>query len=123
MYIVASFFFSSRRRHTRFDCDWSSDVCSSDLVAGERVVALKMDQRSRALTERHDALARDRQHVSESPEPARRRRDLLGAEAIEGGEIERDCEVDRHPLLRASGAAAEQALFPVHRVTAKTLEP
>src|SRR2546427_3452508 len=31
-YIVAFFFFfSSRRRHTRFDCDWSSDVCSSDL--------------------------------------------------------------------------------------------
>src|SRR2546427_12427170 len=27
------FFFSSRRRHTRFDCDWSSDVCSSDLPA------------------------------------------------------------------------------------------
>src|SRR5688572_12606779 len=27
-YVV--FFFSSRRRHTRFDCDWSSDVCSSD---------------------------------------------------------------------------------------------
>src|SRR5256886_348872 len=27
------FFFSSRRRHTRFDCDWSSDVCSSDLTA------------------------------------------------------------------------------------------
>src|SRR5260370_10913210 len=28
----AFFFFSSRRRHTRFKCDWSSDVCSSDLV-------------------------------------------------------------------------------------------
>src|SRR2546430_12888954 len=28
---VCLFFFSSRRRHTRFDCDWSSDVCSSDL--------------------------------------------------------------------------------------------
>src|SRR5207237_7711399 len=26
------FFFSSRRRHTRFKCDWSSDVCSSDLM-------------------------------------------------------------------------------------------
>src|SRR2546430_11042953 len=26
------FFFASRRRHTRFDCDWSSDVCSSDLA-------------------------------------------------------------------------------------------
>src|SRR2546430_13752144 len=30
MYSV-SVFFSSRGRHTRFDCDWSSDVCSSDL--------------------------------------------------------------------------------------------
>src|SRR5689334_24174729 len=27
------FFFSSRRRHTRWNCDWSSDVCSSDLLA------------------------------------------------------------------------------------------
>src|SRR5256886_11184195 len=27
------FFFSSRRRHTIFDCDWSSDVCSSDLLS------------------------------------------------------------------------------------------
>src|SRR5690242_21036227 len=25
------FFFSSRRRHTRLTCDWTSDVCSSDL--------------------------------------------------------------------------------------------
>src|SRR2546427_1292920 len=30
------FFFSSRRRHTRFDCDWSSDVCSSDLLCAAR---------------------------------------------------------------------------------------
>src|SRR2546430_8607254 len=30
--VYAFFFFSSRRRHTRFDCDWSSDVCSSDLT-------------------------------------------------------------------------------------------
>ena len=27
------FFFSSRRRHTRLVSDWSSDVCSSDLIA------------------------------------------------------------------------------------------
>src|SRR5688572_30988179 len=27
------FFFSCSRRHTRFDCDWSTDVCSSDLPA------------------------------------------------------------------------------------------
>src|SRR5689334_24066262 len=33
------FFFSSRRRHTRWNCDWSSDVCSSDLkqLRGKKV--------------------------------------------------------------------------------------
>src|SRR5260370_24488189 len=31
LFCNADFFFSSRRRHTRFKCDWSSDVCSSDL--------------------------------------------------------------------------------------------
>src|SRR5256885_3025500 len=30
---ISSFFFSSRRRHTRLQGDWSSDVCSSDLHA------------------------------------------------------------------------------------------
>src|SRR5260221_10122891 len=30
------FFFSSRRRHTRSLCDWSSDVCSSDLEIPQR---------------------------------------------------------------------------------------
>src|SRR2546427_1918234 len=35
MWDLHFFFFSSRRRHTRFDCDWSSDVCSSDLAEDE----------------------------------------------------------------------------------------
>src|SRR6267143_1570281 len=39
------FFFSSRRRHTRWNCDWSSDVCSSDLASAVDV-ALR-DLRSR----------------------------------------------------------------------------
>src|SRR5690242_19961993 len=30
--LMSFFFFSSRRRHTRLTCDWSSDVCSSDLA-------------------------------------------------------------------------------------------
>src|SRR6267143_4297485 len=33
------FFFSSRRRHTRWNCDWSSDVCSSDLDGGPAIHA------------------------------------------------------------------------------------
>src|SRR5690606_41636659 len=32
--MCCAFFFSSRRRHTRFSRDWSSDVCSSDLDDG-----------------------------------------------------------------------------------------
>src|SRR2546430_17212680 len=54
------FFFSSRRRHTRFDCDWSSDVCSSDLqglakadkkaarVAAEGVIVIERSADARA---------------------------------------------------------------------------
>src|SRR5690606_39801712 len=34
-----SFFFSSRRRHTRFSRDWSSDVCSSDLGSSKVLTA------------------------------------------------------------------------------------
>src|SRR5256886_10035103 len=37
LYYRDFFLFSSRRRHTRFDCDWSSDVCSSDLELFIRV--------------------------------------------------------------------------------------
>src|SRR2546430_10239581 len=39
-YVHRCFLFSSRRRHTRFDCDWSSDVCSSDLVTKARVAGI-----------------------------------------------------------------------------------
>src|SRR5256886_11443444 len=48
-------FFTSRRRHTRFDCDWSSDVCSSDLLAPISVRA----QTRRSLAEKaQTAIAR-----------------------------------------------------------------
>src|SRR5688572_31122384 len=45
------FFFLSRRRHTRFDCDWSSDVCSSDLDATRhtRVLSLLLHGRGAGL--------------------------------------------------------------------------
>src|SRR2546430_10181138 len=44
------FFFSSRRRHTRFDCDWSSDVCSSDLGGASRALYEPVIQRLRELS-------------------------------------------------------------------------
>src|SRR2546421_2641818 len=46
------FFFSSRRRHTRSDRDWSSDVCSSDLLVTRRAVRVRRNA---------DHLARARQ--------------------------------------------------------------
>src|SRR5690606_24978153 len=36
------FFFSSRRRHTRFSRDWSSDVCSSDLEPDASVLMIPL---------------------------------------------------------------------------------
>src|SRR5690625_1880850 len=38
------FFFSSRRRHTRWPRDWSSDVCSSDLKVGQRRFRLEYNR-------------------------------------------------------------------------------
>src|SRR5437762_4405863 len=40
VFLLIFFFFSSRRRHTRYIGDWSSDVCSSDLISPEHPQAL-----------------------------------------------------------------------------------
>src|SRR5205807_3365398 len=39
---IPEFFFSSRRRHTRLQGDWSSDVCSSDLAAQEAPAGVRI---------------------------------------------------------------------------------
>src|SRR2546430_7099846 len=73
-------FFSSRRRHTRFDCDWSSDVCSSDLLTNistqtgafiiyrennERYIPIKFSVRGRDLESTvREAASRIRERVS-----------------------------------------------------------
>src|SRR5205085_6617539 len=51
-----AFFFASRRRHTCFDCDWSSDVCSSDLP---RLLDLGEGEQTR---ERHELHVAQRRH-------------------------------------------------------------
>src|SRR5205085_9494037 len=59
---VLWFFFSSRRRHTRFDCDWSSDVCSSDLGGGGGEV-----QRGDGADDEGDRRLERRRQVGERP--------------------------------------------------------
>src|SRR5215211_8496815 len=56
------FFFSSRRRHTRSLCDWSSDVCSSDLELRARLVRVHSEWRavlSEAFARARDELGLD----------------------------------------------------------------
>src|SRR6267143_2856426 len=79
MYLMF-FFFSSRRRHTRWNCDWSSDVCSSDLdrfAKGAKVhMRAPRDEDLPALRELIDAYA-DALFASEQPEAAVSVRALL----------------------------------------------
>src|SRR5713226_4693379 len=46
MVMVSGFFFSSRRRHTRWTGDWSSDVCSSDLIRRCQQTTAKLKRNS-----------------------------------------------------------------------------
>src|SRR6266568_2629253 len=52
--MIFFFFFSSRRRHTRWNCDWSSDVCSSDLRPRRYQSPPRHPERPAALGRRHD---------------------------------------------------------------------
>src|SRR5207237_2336290 len=70
-------FFSSRRRHTRFKCDWSSDVCSSDLVAGDAEIALRChrdDGKGLVDFEQIDVLDAPADFVEQLPDRGDRRR-------------------------------------------------
>src|SRR6266581_7208952 len=60
------FFFSSRRRHTRWTGDWSSDVCSSDLNDDAHRELARQLQR-RIMTRKYRAIV-----VGEVPDPAAR---------------------------------------------------
>src|SRR5256886_4714400 len=76
--IISDVFFSSRRRHTRFDCDWSSDVCSSDL--GRRA-----SRRTKSSRSPSDATRRVGRRT------ARGARSCGGSARPAGGEADRPC--------------------------------
>src|SRR5437870_8823815 len=61
---VSSVFFSSRRRHTRWPRDWSSDVCSSDLVVSS-LCSPHSDDGAGAELAHNDRRAASRSHETE----------------------------------------------------------
>src|SRR5207247_5764217 len=54
------FFFSSRRRHTRSTRDWSSDVCSSDLLVGDHLFHRAREVRERTFGDLHHLADQER---------------------------------------------------------------
>src|SRR5688572_33264711 len=83
--LVVSFFFSSRRRHTRFDCDWSSDVCSSICaLADVRSVHVAAEVAGPESTPRFFAGGRDRDAAEHRPQRSEERR--VGKESRSWGE-------------------------------------
>src|SRR5260370_19985282 len=106
------FFFSSRRRHTRFKCDWSSDVCSSDLSMAA------ISARGRRVVRRRGLFAcRDRRHtghpggngaIRSVPRAAPATRPARG---LEGGGMKESLSFDHRPDA-ALGDALRRALDP-----------
>src|SRR5258707_6027767 len=88
--VVFLFFFSSRRRHTRYWRDWSSDVCSSDLLM--RCVACAI------VTHGPPVERRTNGQSSIAPEitAVASRRPLLSF--LTNSSKERSTEIQRHPL-------------------------
>src|SRR5690606_10270560 len=96
------FFFSSRRRHTRFSRDWSSDVCSSDLtrqrhpqesvlIRGGRLVRLDGERKPHLGRERAVSDACNVVHAMVAVE-------WIGTRAFDGEDIILDHNVDVLPL-------------------------
>src|SRR2546427_8053470 len=116
-FCLCFFFFSSRRRHTRFDCDWSSDVCSSDLIPERMTARLRMSGVRKSFGATH-ALSNVSFEVSSGEVHAligengagksTLMKILSGACQPDGGQIELDGQpfVPRDPLhARRSGIA------------------
>src|SRR5690606_39302347 len=72
------FFFSSRRRHTRFSRDWSSDVCSSDLA----------DRSSEAAREIRDMVAQIRNEIAASVAFMNQSAAMVNEQAASAGDVD-----------------------------------
>src|SRR5213596_2581018 len=100
MYVVFFFFFKQKTAYEIRPCDWSSDVCSSDLF--QRALARAARAQDRDEIARRDAQA----HVAQ-------RRDRRGAAAVLLAHLlERDCDEILHHPTPAGVPARDRAARP-----------
>src|SRR2546426_5326426 len=110
------FFFSSRRRHTRLQGDWSSDVCSSDLCASVKGVITEPRMARRKPRHGGDHLRGDLPARQELAQPGF---DEDAVNRPRGVRIQRaECE-DLHWLRGSYSSAPTAAGQCARRVTAK----
>src|SRR3989449_2918801 len=111
--LMVVFFFSSRRRHTRCSRDWSSDVCSSDLLAAKKLTfglwqvphdAVHVGSEPLDVPARHDA-----------PPVAARRATLLNHHVTdEGGGEDSAIHQDAVDFDEALGKGSHGWVFSIH---------
>src|SRR5215470_11743443 len=80
------FFFSSRRRHTRCYRDWSSDVCSSDLLGEQDRVVPRQHDDGGAQPQRRRARAHPRQQIQRGRDLTESREVVLDEERTDEAE-------------------------------------
>src|SRR5207237_4144803 len=106
------FFFSSRRRHTRFKCDWSSDVCSSDLAENGHRLALplkaEVSQGYTVLPQADIRSIRHRQHMR----LVRRNAAVQCVEIDPPHSLRPACIRDREPAIEPRGKVAPRRPEP-----------
>src|SRR2546429_1069555 len=102
---LVDFFFSSRRRHTRCSRDWSSDVCSSDLIVGvapsefevENILWIEPEIHARENKETaHQEACADQQYDRQSDFGHDKKRAKLSSAKPYPGPLARACEVRLH---------------------------
>src|SRR5256886_10425898 len=110
--LVRIVFLSSRRRHTRFDCDWSSDVCSSDLCWGVRLDAVGLEVMAHAFASVAEEMGLVLVHSALSPNIRERRDASAALFATDGEMIAQAAHIPVHLGALADAVAAVRALEP-----------
>src|SRR5690606_39866938 len=105
---ILPFFFSSRRRHTRFSRDWSSDVCSSDLT-----VSFLSSQRSQNPRARYDL-----QETSASSRDCVPRCRLFGRELLAGVQVPHEGRSEERRVGKESTSGSSRWDRPKQRTRA-----